>query len=73
MRERAAEVGPIRPIASLGNVHLLTLAAIDFDSILTKLVAETIWHNSLLVTKGARAVAVSALQVLSVNERQPLG
>lgn len=65
--KRGAEVGPIKSISALGNVHFLALGAIDLDSILTKLVAQCVWHHSLLVTKGARAVPVSTLQVLAVN------
>ena len=39
LRKIEAEVGPIKSISALGNVHLFTLSAIDLDSILTKLVA----------------------------------
>ena len=61
------EVGSIKSISAVGNVHFLALGAIDFDSILTKLVAQCVRHHSLLVTKGARTEPVSTLQVLSVN------
>ena len=62
-----AEVGSIKSISALGNVHFLALGAIDLDSILTKLVAQCVGHHSLLVTKGARAVPVRTLQVLAVD------
>jgi len=68
--QRGAEVGSIKSISALGNVHLFALGAIDLDSILTKLVAEGVGHHSLLVTEGARTVPVSTLQVLSVDQRQ---
>ena len=64
------EVGSIKSISAVGNVHFLALGAIDFDSILTKLVAQCVRHHSLLVTKGARTVPVSTLQVLSVDESE---
>lgn len=67
MGKGRAEVGPIKSISALGNVHFFALGAIDFDSILTKLIAQCVWHHSLLVTKGARAVPVCTLQVLAVN------
>lgn len=65
--QRGAEVGPIKSISALGNVHFLALGAIDLDSILTKLVAQCVWHHSLLVTKGARTIPVSTLQVLAIH------
>lgn len=68
--KRRTKVGSIKSIGALRDVHLLTLAAIDLDSILTKLVAHCIWHDFMLVTKGARAVTISTLKVLSVNIRQ---
>ena len=37
--ESGAEIGSIKSMCALRDVHLLTLGAIDFDSILTKLVA----------------------------------
>ena len=70
MGKRRTKIGSIKSIGALRDVHLLTLAAIDLDSILTKLVAHCIWHDFMLVTKGARAVAISTLKVLSVNKRQ---
>ena len=70
MGKRRTKIGSIKSIGALRDVHLLTLAAIDLDSILTKLVAHCIWHDFMLVTKGARAVTISTLKVLSVNKRQ---
>lgn len=70
MGQRRTEVGSIKSIGSLRNVHFLTLGTIDLDSILTKLVVECVGHDFLLVTKGAGAVPVSTLQVLSVNESE---
>lgn len=70
MRQAAAEVSPVKSIGALRNVHLLALGTKDLDSILTKLVVEAIWHDSLLVTVGARAEPVCALQVLSVDQGQ---
>ena len=37
--ESGSEIGSIKSTSALRDVHLLTLGAIDFDSILTKLVA----------------------------------
>ena len=70
MGQGRTKVGSIKSISALGDVHLLTLIAIDLDSILTKLVVHCIGDDFLLVTKGARAIPVSTLQVLSVNIRQ---
>ena len=57
----------------MGDVHFLALGAIDLDSILTKLVAETVGNDALLVTKGSRTVPVRTLQVLAVYKSQSFG
>ena len=64
------KVGPIKSISAHRDVHLFALGAIDLDSILTKLVAKCIRHYALLVTKSARAVPISTLQVLAVDQSE---
>ena len=39
MSQSGTEIGPIKSISAHRDVHLFALGAIDFDSILTKLVA----------------------------------
>ena len=70
MGQSGTKIGSIKSISAHRDVHLFALGAIDLDSILTKLVAHCIWHDFMLVTKGARAVTISTLKVLSVNIRQ---
>lgn len=71
VRQGGAEVAPVDAIRSASwNVHLLALRTENLDPVLAKLVTESIGHDALFVTEGARAIPVATLQIPSIDQCQ---